>query len=91
MARTLNGWTFTDHADERRIQMRLTSNDVLEAVSDPEVTYCSPSYPGTLTLLHGDLAVAVDEHEPVIITVLWRGNFEGRDANGDPVPGEVSA
>lgn len=70
-------WSFTHHARKRMREMALTEKDVVLALIDPEVDYVSSDYGEHRRMAQrGDLAVAYDEKDEKIITVLWRKTEE---------------
>lgn len=87
MAFYQDGWTFSGHADLRRVQMRLTRNDVMSAVLEPERVY--PSHkPGLQCNAADGIVVVINPDTKELVTVLWDGAI-GRDIEGQPVTMEV--
>lgn len=68
-------WTLSHHAELRMSEMRIERDEVLEALTDPSITYPSPpSYgPGRSVAVGGRLAVVVHSATRTVITVLWHG------------------
>ena len=67
---------FSDHATQRRIEMALTSIEVLETVAEPECVY--PAHRGRVMFKRGRLVVITDDQVRQIITILWAGK-DSRD------------
>ena len=67
---------FSAHATQRRIEMALTSTEVLETVADPECVY--PAHQDRVMFKRGRLVVITDDRVRQIITILWAGK-DGRD------------
>lgn len=70
------GWRFSNHAQERIVEMSLTFDEVVDVLDAPVLTYPSGKRNGTYTAVGGRLAVGYDETR-CVMTVLWRGK-EGR-------------
>jgi hypothetical protein len=70
---------FSPHAHQRRIEMALTSQDVLAVVDEPTLVY--PASGGRVCYVRDPLVVVVDTRgrkRHTIVTVLWHGR-ESRD------------
>ncbi len=76
-------WRMTRHADQRRIEMGLTSDDVRTALLDPIEQYANKSHTpqGRWIRRGGSGVCVVDEPtQHVVVTVLWDGAVN-RDRN----------
>jgi hypothetical protein len=71
----------TPHAEKRRIEMHLTTDQVREVLEDPESTYVLDKRRWNR---RGDIAVITPERTNVVITILW-DQADGRDDDGRPV------
>lgn len=66
-------WRFTEHAEERRISMRLTRNRVVEAIDNAECTWTTGSHRNRATVYaHLEISVVADADSGDVVTVLWR-------------------
>lgn len=68
----------TAHARQRMDEMGVPEEEVVAVVAEPELDYpCHQRYgAGRRTCIAGRLAIIVGpEPEPVVITVLWRGDY----------------
>lgn len=69
---THNGWVFTQHAEARRIEMRLTRNRVVEAIENAAVSWRTSSHDNNgTTFAEGDLTVVADPDTRSVLTILW--------------------
>lgn len=75
------GWVLTSHADERRIEMRLTSTEVFATLeySDLVRPHLADrhAYSGLYEAYGGDLLVIFNDTTGEVVTVLWRYDFAG--------------
>jgi hypothetical protein len=69
----------TDHAQQRRKQMGVSEDRILDALNHPEAVYPgSQGHPGGRTCRQkGDIVVITDDATGEVVTVLWHGK-EGR-------------
>ncbi len=65
----------TEHARQRRKQMRVTEHRIEETLAEPDTIYPGGvSHPGPRTCYQrDDLVVVVDDTTEDIVTVLWHG------------------
>lgn len=79
MSDTMTTWCITPHAHGRIREMGLTTDEVLRAVANPELSYPGPKKypPGRTIHVRGDIAVVVADADHCILTVLWHRK-EGR-------------
>jgi hypothetical protein len=68
-------WKFTVHAERRRVQMRLTTAQVVAVLDDPEIVY--PVMRDRRIATGDGLAVVFEAVSGHVITILWDG-LEGR-------------
>ena len=68
-------WTITHHAEVRMTEMQVGTDELLETLSYPAITYPSPRShgPGRSIAVAGRLAVVVNASTRTVITVLWHG------------------
>lgn len=81
-------WRISQHAAERAVEMRLTSDQVISILTDPEEIVMqdeTSKYTGEFLYFRGDYAAAVGESAPPrsVITFLYRyqDDYEAQYAN----------
>lgn len=66
-------WRFTQHAEKRRIEMRLTRNRVVDAIHDAECTWTTTSHGnGATVYAHEEISVVAVADSRDVVTVLPR-------------------
>jgi hypothetical protein len=81
------GWSITKHADERRFEMRLSSDDLRGPLFAPVEEYDGGrAHPPGRRVRRGSngVCLVVEPRGRVILTVLWDGAI-GRAADGSPL------
>jgi hypothetical protein len=79
-----DGWSITRHADDRRLAMGLSSDDIREPLFDPVEEYDGGrAHPRGRRVRRGDngICLVVDPIQRLVFTVLWDGAV-GRAADG---------
>ena len=74
-------WTVTQHASVRMDEMGVQTEELIETLEHPSITYPSPpAYgPGRAIAVAGRLAVVHNPTTRAVITVLWHG-WSGRSS-----------
>jgi hypothetical protein len=62
-------WIFASHAEQRRAQMGLCTEEVTTVLDDPDLVY--PARHGLRIAVGGRLAVVHDPRTGIVVTVLW--------------------
>ena len=86
------GWSITRHADDRRLAMRLSSDDIRGPLLDPVEEYDGGrAHPRGRRVRRGDngICLVIDPVQRVVLTVLWDGAV-GRAADGSPLGAPAS-
>ena len=65
-------WRLSHHARRRAAELGYDPDEILRAAEDPDVAYEQTRFPGQQLRQRGDVAVAVDPRDQVVITVLLR-------------------
>jgi len=70
-SRRIAGWTVTAHALLRMRQRDISREDLLAAISSPQITYRSVHRSGARLVLHGDgIRIVCDPVRRIIFTVM---------------------
>ena len=67
----LEGWKFAWHALRRAVDMAVEADELREVLTRPKRTCHSRKYKNCWVMSNGRIALAVNPHEKVVITVLW--------------------
>ena len=82
----INGWTLSDHAVARALDMAVDAAAIRRVLESPEVK--QPSTPGygadAEIWTSGKIACVVHPVDRVVITVLWRGKVYVRGTDSEP-------
>jgi hypothetical protein len=75
-------WKVTSHARTAMLRRDMDVREVMLTAIEPQQTYADSQYnPRSRVHQRGDLAVVVDPHDKVIITVLLRSGEQWTDAD----------
>lgn len=80
------GWRITRHADDRRLEMGLSTDDIRYVLERPDVEYDGAANhpPGRRVRRREGTCVVFEPHDRIVVTLLWDGAL-GRDPTGQPM------
>lgn len=78
-------WQFTKHALIRAVDMAVDADDIKLCLHEPQVVTTVDAYPDCVLYLRERLALAVNEEDRIVITVLWNKRHLGRSWSRDEI------